>query len=84
MKNLKEQNIESITSKNDYVLNHDYGYNQEHELAELKRLKLRNIIDLKDYLIQAVEDMFYAEFNCWIVKFLNNKLKTKIFIEEIN
>ncbi len=67
----------------EYVLNHDYGYNREPERKNLRKLKLRNLDDLKTYIKQFIEDKFCASFINWIVVFNNSKLKTKILLEII-
>jgi len=69
--------------QNDYVLNHDYGYGKHPEQRVLNKLSLRNIEDLKTYIIQLVEDMFYATFEDWYVIFKEDNLITKIIIENI-
>ncbi len=41
--------------KNEYVLNHDFGYGREEELDELNRLKLRNLNDVETYVLEIIK-----------------------------
>lgn len=43
---------------NDYVLKHDFGYGREEELEELFRLRLRNVEDLKVYVLDIINNAF--------------------------
>lgn len=42
----------------DYVLNHDFGYGREPELDELFKLELRNIEDVKVYVLDAIKNAY--------------------------
>lgn len=64
----------------EYVLNHDFGYGQNLETKKIKKLKLRNIYDLIEYVDDLVETQF-AKDNCkdnYEILF-----KTQIFIKKI-
>lgn len=54
--------------KNDYVLNHDFGYGKEPEQKELNKLALRNIDDLKVYLQNAVKELFIEKVELVVEK----------------
>ena len=48
--------------KNNYVLNHDFGYGREEELEELNRLKLRNINDVEAYVLDIIKNGMVCSF----------------------
>ena len=41
----------------DYVLNHDFGYGREPELDVLFKLELRNLEDVKVYVLDSIKTM---------------------------
>ena len=65
---------------NNYVFNHDYGYGKEPEVIELNKLKLRNIIDLKDYIVDLVNVCYVAEIANNIIRFLDDNIKIEIIV----
>ena len=42
----------------DYVLNHDFGYGREPELDDLFKLKLRNLEDVKVYVLDSIQNAY--------------------------
>lgn len=44
--------------KNNYVVNHDFGYGKEVETKELNKIMLRNFKDLKVYLNNVIKSQF--------------------------
>ena len=42
----------------DYVLNHDFGYGREPELDVLFKLELRNLEDVKVYVLDAINNAY--------------------------
>lgn len=42
----------------DYVLNHDFGYGREPELDVLFKLELRNLEDVKVYVLDAISNAY--------------------------
>lgn len=66
--------------KNTYVVNHDFGYNGSLDDIEIKKLELRNIIDVKAYIEECIKIIFNAEYENNILTF-NDNTKVKIFID---
>lgn len=69
--------------KNEYVLNHDYGYGKEPEQEELNKLELRNIEDLKVYIKDIMKNTFNASVRKNTLTFLDDMSKTEVVIERI-
>lgn len=69
--------------KNEYVLNHDYGYGKEPEQEELNKLELRNIEDLKVYVKDIMKNTFNASVRKNTLTFLDDMSKTEVVIERI-
>ncbi|MBE5755478.1 MAG: hypothetical protein E7341_02200 [Clostridiales bacterium] len=42
----------------DYVRNHDFGYGREPELDVLFKLELRNVEDVKIYVLDAIKNAY--------------------------
>ena len=42
----------------EYVLNHDFGYGREPELDKLFKLELRNLEDVKIYVLDAIKNAY--------------------------
>ena len=42
----------------DYVLNHDFGYCREPELDVLFKLELRNLEDVKVYVLDSINNAY--------------------------
>lgn len=42
----------------EYVLGHDFGYGREPELDELIKLELRNLEDVKVYVLDSIQNAF--------------------------
>lgn len=64
--------------KNNYVLEHDFGYGRENEPKNLNKLKLRNIDDLKTYLNAVVECSYLKQMKNNIIVFTNSKVAIEI------
>lgn len=69
-------------SSKDYVLNHNYGYGQAEEPVDLYKINLRNIDDLKVYIVDAIGNAFFAKYQNNVIEFADN-VKCKIMIERI-
>lgn len=69
--------------KNNYVLNHDYGYGREPEQEELNKLNLRNIDDLKVYIGDIISHMFVAKVKNNMIQFLEDQSKVEVIIEKL-
>lgn len=68
--------------KNDYVLNHDFGYGRE-ELEELNRLELRNIEDVETYVLDIIKNGVVCSEGKQIY-LIDSKQKEEVIIELIN
>ena len=42
----------------EYVLNHDFGYGREPEVDELFKLELRNLEDVKVYVLDSIQNAY--------------------------
>lgn len=65
--------------KNDYVLNHDFGYGKE---EDINWLKLRNIQDLRDYIFEILKTQIVGDVKNNKVRFLKEKKWIEVVIEK--
>ena len=67
---------------NEYVLKHDFGYGQDEELP-IKKLKLRNFQDCKDYVIDILQQAFVATLNENKLYFPSDKSIVEVSITKV-
>ena len=66
----------------DYVLNHDFGYGREPELYVLFKLELRNLEDVKVYVLDSIKTMEAKNVKVgWLAKLSNipNTISVQLF-----
>ena len=61
------------------ILNHDYGYGEGKQ--NIKKLKLKNINELKMYIKDVIENIYGGNFTHDIVSLHNDNVKSKIVIK---
>lgn len=67
-----EATIENIATIR-YVIQHDYGYGEEPERTELKRLELRNLDDCQVYVADACRSQLNAYYTDGLIEFFNGE-----------
>ena len=65
----KIQNIATLK----YVMQHDYGYGDEHEHLELNRLELHNMDECRTYVEDAAQSQLNAYFTNYLIEFMNGE-----------
>lgn len=65
-----------------YVLNHDFGYDSEK--YEINKLSLRNIIDVNAFVNQILQIMLVAKVDNLVVKFTPENIQTKVIIKKVS
>lgn len=64
----------------DYVIKHQYGYGGENK-DKIKKLKLRNVNDLKIYIGDVVDNAFCAYYEDNVIFFTSDNSSCKINVE---
>lgn len=67
---------------NNYVKNHDFGYEVEKNDKKLHKLKLRNFHDLEDYVKDVFTTMLAGKLEENVFNFKSGA-KEQIFVEKI-